>query len=583
MTTLDVIQTEIIRNQLVSATDEMAKTLIRTAFSPLLYEIQDFGTAIMSPTGQMWAETPGVIVFSQALPQTIAAGIAHWKGDFSDGDVLIVNDPFETGTHISDTTVYLPVFFAGELVAFCGMAAHWADIGGTNAGGWGPGTTDVYQEGLCFRHQKIIAAGVPNQALWDLIADNVRVPTIVHGDLEAQIASCRKGASRVLAVCEKYGRAALVDGMAHVIAATDRSMRAAIAKLPDGEYSSSIRLDSAGSESDQEVLFKLKVTISGERLLFSTEGSSATAQGPVNLPEIGTRATLASSLKGLLMPFDASNAGHAQCLEFDIPPLSVVSPVRPAPSDSYGYAVICLMELMFRCFALIVPQRCSAGGAQLTGMNVFRIHEQEGRAFVMVEPLHVGNGALHDGDGPTNQLVGCGDLPNGPVEVLETRFPVRVERLEYAAETSGAGKFRGGMGVRKDYRLLESGCSITLILENTKDLTGTGVAGGASAAPGKIIVNPGTPDERNFERRLANIGPFPAGTVLRVVTGGGGGWGHAHEREPLHVLSEVQNGFLDPQQAAAMYGVSIAEAPEGWVIDRSETARLRDQRIAATG
>src|ERR1700761_5507952 len=230
MSTPDVVQTEIIRNQLVSATEEMAKTLIRTAYSPLLYEVQDFGATIMSATGDMWAETPGVIVFSQTFPQAVRSGIACWKGKFDDGDVLIVNDPFESGTHISDTDLYMPVVVDGEVVAFCGMAAHWADVGGKNAGGWCPDTTDMFQEGLCFRHQKIVAAGVRNEGLWSLIADNVRVPVTVHGDMEAQIAACRKGVERVKATCAKYGRETVKAAMAHVIEATDKSMRAAIAK-----------------------------------------------------------------------------------------------------------------------------------------------------------------------------------------------------------------------------------------------------------------------------------------------------------------------------------------------------------------
>src|SRR5882757_5049184 len=166
MADIDVVLAEIIRNRLVAATEEMAKTLIRTAYNPLLYEVQDFAVTIMSAEGDIWAETPGVIVFSQAFPDAVKSGIRRWEGRFEEDDVLIVNDPFETGTHISDTNIYMPVFYDGQLIAFCGNAAHWADVGGKSPGGWCADTTDMFQEGLCFRHQKIVAAGIRNEGLW---------------------------------------------------------------------------------------------------------------------------------------------------------------------------------------------------------------------------------------------------------------------------------------------------------------------------------------------------------------------------------------------------------------------------------
>ncbi|MEA3178093.1 MAG: N-methylhydantoinase [Gammaproteobacteria bacterium] len=574
MASIDVVQTEIIRNQMVSATEEMAKTLIRTAYSPLLYEVQDFGATIMSATGQMWAETPGVIVFSTTFPQAVQSGIAHWKGDFSDGDVLIVNDPFETGTHISDTDLYMPVIVDGKLVAFCGMAAHWADVGGQAPGGWCPSTTDMFQEGLCFRHQKITAAGVKNDGLWSLIADNVRVPVTVLGDLEAQIAACRKGVERVRATCKKYGRDAVIAAMDRVISSTDVAMRAAISKLEDGVYNASIQLDSDGVSERGEFKACLKVTVKGDRVHFSTAGSSPTARGPINLPEPCTRGILASSLKGILMPFDPTNEGHGQCIDFDIPRPSVLSPTRPAPSDSYGYMVCCLMELVFRCFSRLLPDRCPSGGYQLTGAFVSRTQQDRGRPFVMAEPVHGGNGALYNSDGPTNQLVGNGDLPNTPIEILETRFPVRVDCLEYAPETAGVGKFRGGMGVRKDYRLLETDCFAAFILENTLDKTSLGTQGGGSGAAGHFVINPG-PNQQEYDKRLTSVGPLEKGSVIRVTTGGGGGWGLPHERDAALVLEDVVNDFIDPERAASVYGVAVVRNDSGWAIDAGKTARLR--------
>lgn len=575
MTQVDVVRAEIIRNRLVAVTEEMAQTLIRTAYNPLLYEVQDFSMTIMSADGDMWAETPGVIVFSQAFPEAIRNGIKRWNGKFDEGDIMIVNDPFETGTHISDTNLYMPAFHKGELIGFCGTAAHWADIGGKSPGGWCPDTTDMFQEGMCFRHQKIVAAGKKNQALWDFISDNVRVPVIVKGDLEAQIAACHQGVARVRELCEKYGPEMVKASMDYVIAETDKAMRRAVSGMPAGERGASIRLDSDGVNPDGEFLVCLKVTVEGELIRFSLNGSSRTAQGPINLPAPCTRGILASSIKGLLLPNDPCNAGHTMCLEYELPPNTLINPMRPAPTDSYGYLVECLMELMFRCFANIVPENCPAGGYQLSGGFVTRTQPEYGKPFVMSDPVHGGNGATQSGDGPTNQLVGNGDLPTNPIEVMETRHPVMVEQLEYAADMGGPGRFRGGSGVRKDYRLLEDGCFIALVAENTTDVTAKGVNDGESGRPGFFVVNPGQPSETLYTKRVASLGPFPRGTVLRVTTGGGGGWGPPHERDPQLVLYDVRNGFIDADTAKTDYGVAVVEHNGEWMIDQTQTERLR--------
>jgi len=575
MSGIDLVLAEIIRNRLVAATEDMAQTLIRTAYNPLLYEVQDFSITIMSAEGDMWAETPGVIVFSQAFPHAVKAGIRQWEGNFQEGDVLIVNDPFETGTHISDTNLYMPAFHEGKLVAFCGTAAHWADIGGKNPGGWCPDSTDVFQEGMCFRHQKVVEAGRKNKALWDFITTNVRVPVIVRGDLEAQIAACRQGVLRVQELCEKYGADVVNASMDYVIRETDKSMRSEIAKMPEGEYGASIRLDSDGVNPDGEFLVCLKVTVHKDGLHFSLNGSSPTARGPINLPAPCTRGILASSVKGLLMPNDPCNAGHAMCLDYELPERSVINPEWPAPTDSYGYIVECLMELMFRCFANITPEHCPAGGYQLTGGFITRTQSEFGEPFVMTDPVHGGNGATCDGDGPTNQLTGNGDLPTNPVEVMETRHPVLVDRVEFAPDMAGSGRFRGGLGVLKEYQFLGDGCFVSLVTENTIDVTAKGVDGAGNGKPGHFVINPGKADEQFINKRVSSIGPFDKGTVLRVVTGGGGGWGPPKERDPNLVLHDIRNGLIDPETAEKDYGVAVTQEGTQWLVNETRTRELR--------
>ncbi|MEM9172166.1 MAG: hydantoinase B/oxoprolinase family protein [Pseudomonadota bacterium] len=576
MNNTDVVLNEIIRNRFVSIADEMATTLVRTAYNPLLYEVQDFSITVMSPTGDMWSEMPGVMVFSQAFPHAVRQGIKRWGDNLSDGDVLIVNDPFETGTHISDTNVYMPVFHEGELVAFCGSAAHWADVGGKIPGGWCPDTTDTYQEGLCFRHQKLIERGVINEALWDLIDCNVRVPTIVRGDLEAQVAACRQGSIRIRELCEKYGREVVDRAMSAVIEQTHTAMSKAISALPNGTHSASIRMDFDGINRDGDFLVCLKTTIQDDSIRFSLDGTSPVAMGPINLPAPCTKGILASSIKGILMPLDPCNAGHAMCIEYDdLPKDSLVNPSWPAPTDSYGYIVGCLMELTFRCLADVVPDKIPAGCYMLTGAFLGKESDDENESTVVSDALHGGNGALFNDDGVTNQLVGNGDLPNNPVEVLETRHPIRVESLEFATDMAGHGAHRGGFGVRKKVTMLADDFSLNFVIENTKDTSAAGVQGGGDGKPGNLTINPDSNNPIVYRERQGALGPYPKNTVYEVVTGGGGGWGNPYERDTHAVLKDVSNDFLTVEQAAETYGVSLIKKAGTWAIDAQATSLLR--------
>ena len=575
---VDVVTTEIIRNGLIAATDEMARTLVRTAFNPLLYEVQDFSVCIVSADARLWAETSGITIFSRALPDVVKGGLRKYGvGGIAEGDVLIANDPYETGSHISDTSVYMPVFHDGELIAFAASTAHWADIGGKNPGGWCPDSTDVYQEGICFTHQKLVAAGEPNDALWDLIAHNVRVPVTVKGDLEAQIAACLQGAERVKAVCGKYGSAAVNAAMDRVIAETAKVMAGKIAEIPDGDYGASLHLDADGVDPEGEFNIAVQVRIAGNKIRFSFDGSSPAAKGPINLPEIGAVGAVFTVLKGLILPHDPTNEGHFQDLEVDLPPGLLVSPQRPSPTDSFGYVLNSLIELMLRALSEALPERCPAGGLQMFGVGFNRINPRDGKPFIYLEPLGGGNGGQPAGDGPTMTIIGGGDVPNVPVEVMENRFPLQTTCLELFPEVAGAGMFRGGFGIRKDYRILESGIFLSFSTENTEDVLCRGMKGGNSGLPSAVVIAPGTDSEAVFNECVSYYGPLPEDEIVSLRSGGGGGWGDPRGRDPERVLGDVRNGFIGAEEARTHYGVTVIEDQDGWRVDEKQTNILRSE------
>jgi N-methylhydantoinase B len=577
---VDVFTSEIIRNGLAASAFEMGKTLARTAHSTLLYDVQDFGVGVVGADGAVWGETPGITIFTGCLPEVIRSALRKYgPGGFEDGDILVANDPYDTGTHVSDTSVYTPVFYAGELVAFTISTAHWADVGAKAPGGWCPDSTDVYQEGVCFSHQKLDAAGRRNRDIWDIIAGNVRLPETVLGDLEAQVASCRLGASRVQSLCAKYGVNIVRSAMASTIERTESAMRRLIAALPDGTYSASIDLDWDGVVRNARPRVRVSLTISGDRIRASFAGSSPAARGPINLPWPGTRGAVRVCMKSLLMPLDKTNDGHFRIVEFDETPGLLVSPERPAPCDSYGYVNAAVGRMVLQAMAAVAPESAPAGDLQLLALFLFRVDPRDGARFMFIEPVHGGQGGSIKGDGPTLARFADGDAANTPSEVIEIRYPIRCEQFAFRPQTIGPGRYRGGPGIRRDYRILERGILMQTANENTIDVLSRGMLGGLAGRPSEVVMWPGTERERLLVERVSGFGPLSPGDVISVRTGGGGGWGDPFARDPERVLADVRDELLDPEGAEAIYGVAIALDATGTPsVDASQTRQLRREK-----
>jgi N-methylhydantoinase B len=357
-------------------------------------------------------------------------------------------------------------------------------------------------------------------------------------------------------------------------------MRAAIGRLPDSEWNAEIRLDFDGIDPDGDFRICLKTVIDGDRVRMSLQGSSRTARGPINLPAPCSVGILSCALKGILMPLDPTNDGHFRCIDVDLPPDSIVNPSRPAPTDSYGYVVECLTELSFRCFSQLLPERCPAGSYQLTFLGFARSADAEDPGFIVADSVHGGNGALFNDDGQTLMIPGNGDLPINPVEVLETRYPVRLEQVALIPGSAGAGKFRGGMGLIREYRVLRGGSYLNFVTENTKSPTARGVDGGDDGRISRMVINPDQADSSTHTVRFGGYGPVPAGTLFRAESGGGGGWGRPKDRDPERVLADLRNELIDEAEARSVYKVAVQRQAAGWALDSAATAALRREDLS---
>lgn len=544
---LDPITRQVIRNALIAAAKEMQTTLIKTAHNPLIYEVQDFGMVLTNRFGQMISEGSGLPGFLACLPPTIQSGLKLTT--FAEGDIVLSNEPDDTGTHISDTVVYMPVFYKGDLVAFSAVMAHWADIGGMMPGGWCPNSVSLHQEGLIFSHNKLYDAGLLNKELNRFIMRNVRYPKIVEGDLNAKISACQTGARRYVALCERYGPELVEKAMLETFDLSEARMRTEIASIPNGTYSAEGYIDHDGIDRQKRHRLQVTVTVSDDEMHIDWTGTDPAAKGPINNPLVGTAALCATTLKSLTMPFDPTNEGHLRPLKVTAPRNTLVSAYYPAPCDSYGYVTEVLVHLIIRALAQAIPDRCPATTYQMCAYNLSR--EGEG-GFICGEPVDGGGGAFPHDDGPTGiMFAGNGDAPNTPVEVLESRYPMRLNEYSINLEHCGIGKYRGGYGVVREFEILTGNIDFKTSTENNKNRF-WGLAGGGEAGVTTVYINPRSEKEVVLHERV-DFYPLNRGDTVRILSPNGGGWGKPEERDPKRIAEDIKNGLISLEDASWIY------------------------------
>ena len=549
---IDIVTAEVVRNGINGAVREMFATIIRAAHSPLLYANHDFAVGIVSADARLWGSAPGCATFVTLLPKIVGDGLARRPVEsLRDGDCFVVNDPFLTGTHISDTTIYSPIFVEGRLIAFSAVTAHWIDIGGKVPGGWCPDSTDVYQEGICFTHEQLAHEWRKDEQLFTFITQNVRYPRPLLGDIQSQISACRQGSDRIKRLCAKYGPDTVVAAMDDVIDRTTAMMKRRIGRLPDGVYAADSAIDGDGIDPELHCVIALQVTISDDRLTVTFDGSGPTTAGPVNHP--GAIADVYCALKGLLAPNEDPNEGHSAAFDHVPAPGTVVGPLRPAPTDSYGYVGVVLIELAIAALSDALPGLTPAAGYQLFGGKLSLTTPDPDASFVFDDVSAGGAGARPSHDGPTLVFAGNGDTPTISVEVLETRFPIRCREHSLIFDHAGHGQYRGGPGIRRDFEVLVDGVAAETSIQNSETLLAVGVRGGSDGAASYAVLNPDTSEEQVFRRQGQAAVMLKSGDIMSYRAGGGGGYGRPGDRDRSLVEQDIVEEKVTEDTAAEIY------------------------------
>jgi len=573
MSKVDVFTLEIIKNGLITANEEMFYAFGRTAKSPVIYEVLDYAVGITDSKGELIAQAPGVPGFSGVLDFVAKEVLEKWGGEMQPGDIYILNVPYKSGTHLNDVTLAMPVFYKDELISMILNKGHWSEVGGMHFGSWTSDSTEIYQEGVQFPCVRLYREGKPNKDVIDIILENSRLPLHTLGDMEAQAASMKVAARRIEKLIEKYGIESVKDAMEKIIDDGYKLALLNLKKLPKGVFEAEDYLDDDGL-TDEPVYVRVKVTITNEEFIADFTGSGS-VKGSIASPYPATVSGVRETYMAVTDPHVHLNGGYFKPLKIIAPPGSAFNPVKPAPTSTFWEAMSYTTDLVWKALAPHVPDKLTAGHfLSILATILGGIDDRTGEPFAIVEPQAGGWGAGYNMDGESG-LVACGDGETyiASNEVYEKHMPILVERYCLNIESgTGHGKFRGGFGVIKDYRVLCNEASFTVSIGRNK-FPPWGVAGGMNGTPNYCVIYK-QGEEPKIVRKVAAV-KLKKGDMVSLRSGGGGGWGNPLERDPELVRMDVKNEYITIDIARNIYGVVLD--PVTLEIKWDETKKLREE------
>ena len=565
---IDPVQFELIKNSMSFLVNEMGLTLVRTSYSGILRDNMDFATGIADIRGEMVAQGLSVPMQFGPMPDAVAAVQAYWSGRMEPGDIFILNDPFEGGTHLPDVFFIKPVFFEGEPLCFVCISGHQVDMGGRIAGSNACDSTEVYAEGLRIPPLKLFERGEPNETMFRLIEKNVRVPIKVLGDFRAQISGLKTGEDGVGELVARYGVEAIKHYWAELLDHGERMTRAAILELPDGRYEFTDYLDSDGIEA-RPVPIKVALTIGGDSIVTDFTGSSPQVQGAINSTISMSKSITYGTVRSVLRADIPNNGGFFRPVKLIVEKGSILDCVIPAASAGRGVTLFRQADTVYGALAQAVPDRVFAACEGGTTVYGFGAHDDEGRSIVLVEIFGGSWGGRPDRDGIEGMSHPLLNQRNIPIEHMEVEYPLQVVRYGFLPDTGGAGRYRGGLSLVRDIRYLGAKPAQLQIRSDRARTMPYGLAGGEPGTPSRNILNPGTKDERQLAAMVTTT--IAHGEVIRFLLPGAGGWGPPGERDPAAIARDVADGKFTPAYVREHYRLVVDSAGQ---IDDGATAAL---------
>jgi N-methylhydantoinase B len=551
----DPITTEIIRNAFVSCAQDMNATLIRSSYTPIIYEGKDCSVAILDEHGDVLGQSLGLPLFLGNLEICVklAAELHGWDS-FRPGDVLYMNDSYMTGTHLNDATIFGPIFWRGRLVGFSATRAHWLDVGGKDPGG-PMDSNSIFQEGMRWAPTKIYDAGEPRADIIDLLQRNGRFGYSLVGDMNAQVAACRTGEARFQAILDRFGYDTYAAAREEIYRQSEELEREAVAAIPDGTYRAEGFLDDDGL-GHGPIPVHVRIDVAGDHMTIDLDGSAPMAEGPVNCGFAQTISACRVAFKLLINPQRPVDGGTFRTLDVNAPEGSIFVAQEPAACQWYFSSLGLLIDLVVTALSPVLQDQVAAAhfGDSMVLFLSGKDPRRNGQPFLYVMPHAGGWGGFEGGDGEDGLINNVnGGFKDYPVEVFEVKYPALIRGYGFRPDTGGPGRFRGGCGLYRTFEV-EPEAYLYAWFERSKT-PGWGLFGGGDAVGPDVAVNAGRDDERHLLK--ANAHPLEAGSIVDMYTGGGGGFGNPLERDSARVRSDVIDGFVSLEAARRDYGVVL--------------------------
>ncbi|MEA2593991.1 MAG: N-methylhydantoinase [Thermomicrobiales bacterium] len=569
--TIDPVTFEVVQNGLGSIVDEMALTIMRTAYSGVVKDALDYSTGFCDRTGEVIAQGLTIVLHLGSFPSAVKNILRQYDGRIFPGDMFILNDPYTAGgIHLPDIYVVKPVFAEDELQGFACALAHHTDVGGLVPGSNSTEATEIYQEGICLPALKLYDRGVPNEAIFAIIERNVRVPDKVLGDLRAEIAAVLIGEREYLALVDRYDAATVREYADALLDYSERLAREEIAALPNGRYEFEGHIDGDNLETGP-VVIRVALTIDGDAAKVDFAGTSPQVKAGINSPIAFSKSAVYGAIRLILDPAVPNSAGYFRPIEIVAPPGTVVNPVLPGACGARGITGFRIMDTVLGALAQAAPDRVPADGEGGNSIISMGGYDAEFRPFVYVDLVAGARGGAPWRDGVEGIPHPGSNIANTPIEIAEVELPVRIEEYGLLPDSGGPGQHRGALAQVRQVRCLADS-AILQLRSDKRRFPPYGLHGGKPGTPSWNILNPGP-----GERLLTPMGmtPIRHGDVLRHTLAGGGGWGDPFARDPALVRRDIRNELITPSYAAREYGVVI-DAATGEV-DTEATALARQE------
>ena len=565
----DPVTMQVIRYGLEAIADDMGYNLMRMGRTTIVKEIMDINCAVLDMTVGILAQAHLCPLMMFSLPET-ASHMLKDVEKFEEGDVIICNDPYLGGQHLLDMQFFSPVLYDGKLIAFVANIAHQLDMGGAVPGGVAGGLTEIFQEGLRVPFTKLYRKGKEDRKVFDFIGRNIRIPEKTLEDFRAQAATTVGGVKRVKELVAKYGLKTYKQCTAMLLDYAEDMVRRAFRAMPDGDFTGVDYVDDDGFSDDP---FKVQVNVhkKGEEMRVDFNGTSRQAKGNINCPWSCTQGGVFYTIVGIVDPYMVVNSGTFRPIHVESEEGLITNPKPPAGVTARSQVMTKITEAMLKAMSQAVPNRVVSGShGQACTCSFNGIHPETGRRFSYIEIQGGGAGARPDKDGPDGQDLHLGRFVNTPVEAAEIENPVMIERYEFIPDSAGAGKYRGGLSLRRDIRFLTD---VTWArYSDRQKFSPQGLFGGKEGTRGELILNPGTPNEQ--KQKSKGVTQLKAGDVLSIHLPGSGGYGDPRSRDPEKVRWDVINGKISLESARDNYRVILN--PD-MTVNLEETKKSRGQ------